>query len=99
RVTSSVIRITPIRKEDLEDDAERYIIRLLYDQRTRKAQNALMEAIIDLKTAKDKKRYTKKESKETIRKADIDKKILDKKVIMLSIQELKIILQSLDPSL
>ncbi len=99
RVTSSVIRITPIRKEDLEDNAERYILRLLYDQRTRKAGNALMEAIIDLKSAKDNKRYTKKESKETIRKADIDKKILDKKVIMLSIQELKTILKSSNLSL
>jgi len=96
RVTSSIIRITPIKKEDLEDDAEKYILRLLYDQRTRKAQNALMEAIIDLKTAKDKKRYTKKESKETIRNADIDERILDKKVIMLSLDELEIIINSLN---
>jgi len=99
RIASSIIRITPIRKEYLKDDAGRYIIRLLYDQKTRKAGNALMEAIIDLRTIKNKKRYTKKESKETIRKADINEKILDKKVIMLSIQELKTILRSSGPSL
>ncbi|NOQ37523.1 ribosomal RNA small subunit methyltransferase A, partial [archaeon] len=69
RIASSIIRITPIKKEDLEDDAEKYILRLLYDQRSRKVGNALMEAIIDLKSARDNKRYTKKESKETIRKA------------------------------
>ena len=95
RIASSIIRIVPIRKEDLENDAERYIIRLLYDQKTRKTKNALMEAIIDLKSAKDKKRFTKKESRETIRKADINKKILNKKVITLSVDELKIIIQSL----
>ncbi len=99
RIASSIIRIAPIKKEDLENDAERYIIRLLYDQRTRKAGNALMEAIIDLKSARDNKRYTKKESKETIRKADIDEKILNKRVIMLSVDELKITLQSLGLSL
>ncbi len=99
RIASSIIKIVPIRKEDLENDAERYIIRLLYDQKTKKTKNALMEAIIDLKTAKDGKRYTKKESKETIRNADIDEKVLDKKVIMLSMDELEIIIKSLCPSL
>ncbi len=99
RIKSSIIRITQIKKEDLKDDAEKYIIRLLYDQRTKKTGNALMEAVIDYKTHKDKKRYTKKESKTLLKKTDIDEKILDKRVIMLSYQELEKIISFLSPVL
>ena len=99
RVRSSIIRITPIKKEDLKDDTERYIIRLLYDQRTKKTGNALMEAVIDYKTHKNKKRYTKKESKTTLKKTEIDEKILDKRVLMLSYPELEKIISFLSPVL
>ncbi|MEA3229751.1 MAG: rRNA adenine dimethyltransferase family protein [archaeon] len=53
KTTSSLIKITPIKKEDTIDSKERYIIRLLYDQRSRKVKNALMEAIIDYRTRKN----------------------------------------------
>ncbi|MEA2003510.1 MAG: 16S rRNA (adenine(1518)-N(6)/adenine(1519)-N(6))-dimethyltransferase RsmA [archaeon] len=129
RVKSSIIRITPIKKEDLKNDAERYIIRLLYDQRTKKAGNALMEAVIDYRTIKDSDftrkcevahasrhlmakplderisdsckspRYTKKESKTLLKKSEIDEKILEKRVIMLSYPELEKIISLLSPVL
>lgn len=96
KTTSSLIRITPIKKEDTIDNPERYIIRLLFDQKTRKVKNALMEAIIDYRTIKDRKIYTKREAKQEIKNSDIKERTLDKKVIDISYPELKHIINVLN---
>ncbi|NOQ55824.1 MAG: ribosomal RNA small subunit methyltransferase A [Nanohaloarchaea archaeon] len=95
RISSAIISIRPIKKESLIDDKIRYITRLLFDRRTKKTENALLEAIIDYKTLKDKKRYTKNKSREFIATLNLDIKTLDKKVIMLSFEELSTLLDKI----
>ena len=95
RVSSAVIGIIPIKKDAHTADPILYITRQLYDQRTKVTKNALLEAIIDYKTLIDKKRFTQNESREFLKTLEIDDKILEKKVIMLSYEELNILLDKL----
>ncbi|MCK5593671.1 MAG: ribosomal RNA small subunit methyltransferase A [Candidatus Aenigmarchaeota archaeon] len=99
RISSAIISIRPIKKETLKDDTTKFITRILFDQRTKKTENALLEAIIDYKTLKDEKRYTQNESRALIETLQIDDRILEKKVIMLSYENLKIILDKIENKL
>ncbi|MBW6462004.1 MAG: 16S rRNA (adenine(1518)-N(6)/adenine(1519)-N(6))-dimethyltransferase RsmA [DPANN group archaeon] len=100
RISSAIINIKPIKKENIsENDKRLFITRNLFDQRTKKTENALLEAIIDYKTLVDKKRYTQNESREFLNTLEIDDKTLEKKVIMLSYEELSTLLDKLEEKL
>lgn len=100
RISSAIISIKPIKKEDIyKKDKILFITRILFDQRTKKTENALLEAIIDFKTLRDGKRYTQNESRALIKTLDLDIETLDKKVIMLSFEELSTLLDTLKEKL
>ncbi len=99
RISSAIISIRPIKKETLKDETTKFITRLLFDQRTKKTENALLEAIIDYRTLNDGKRYTQNESRALIKTLDLDIKTLNKKVIMLSYEELSSLLDKIEEAL
>lgn len=82
---SAVIMLKPKAKEELSP--ELFIIRDLWQQRTKKTINAVREAIINLYNLQNKKRMTKNQAREVLEKLDIKDNIKEKTVETLSGKE------------
>ena len=94
RVMSSMIRLTPIKREDLNHNYKKFIFRELFFYRDRKLKNNLMEAIIEFVKLHDKK-MTKKESKAIIEGYDLPKEMLNKRMENLSNEEFELLYNAL----
>ncbi len=90
RINSVVITITPRSKSQLT--RQEFITRELWQQKTKKTKNALMEAIIN-HSRHHKEPLTQKQAKTHISKLKLPKKILEKTVQRLSGTELSLILK------
>jgi len=82
---SAVIMLKPKAKEELSP--ELFMIRELWQQRTKKIINALREAIINHYTLQKKERMTKNQARNVLEKLDIKDKIKEKTVETLSGKE------------
>ena len=94
RVMSSMIRLTPFKKETLYNNFRKFVIRELFFNRDRKLKNNLMEALIDFVKVHDQK-LTKKESKAIIEKYNLPKEMLNKKMENLSNEEFEMLYEVL----
>ncbi len=90
RVMSSMIRLIPIKREELNLNFRKFIIRELFFYRDRKLKNNLMEALIEFVKLHDKK-MTKKESKSIIEGYNLPKEMLNKRIENLSNEEYEIL--------
>ena len=88
RVLSSMIRLIPIKENDLSDTM--IIFRNLYFYNDKKIKNALVESLIRLNYLKDLS-LTKKEAKEIVNKLNLDDDILEKTFDNVSNIELNIL--------
>ncbi len=92
RVLSSMIRLIPIKENDLNDI---YIIfRNLFFYSSKKLKNSLLESIIRLKYLKG-ITFTKNEAKELIDSLTLNEKLLSKKIDEFSNEELKVLFDKL----
>ena len=64
---SSIIKLKPVKKDDLKYSFKRFVFREMFYNRERKLKNNLMESLIEFSKLHDKK-LTKKESKEITRR-------------------------------
>lgn len=94
RVMSSMIKLTPIKREDLNYSFKRFIFRELFFNRNRKLKNNLMEALIEFVKLHDKK-LTKKESKAIIDEYNLPKDMLNKMMENLSNEEYQLLYDKL----
>ena len=94
RVMSSMIRLTPFKKEDLYNSFRKFIFRELFFNRDRKLKNNLMEALIKFVQLHDKK-LTKKESKAIIENYNLPKEMLNKRIENLSNEEFEMLYEVL----
>lgn len=90
RVMSSMIRISKIKREELNYSFKRFIFRELFFYRNRKLKNNLMEALIEFVALHDKK-LTKKESKAIIEEYNLPKEMLNKMMENLSNEEYQLL--------
>lgn len=90
RVMSSMIRLTPINREDLHHSFKRFIFREMFFNRDRKLKNNLMESLIEFVKLHGKK-LTKKEAKAIIDDYNLPKEVLNKKMENLSNEEYDIL--------
>lgn len=95
RVMSSMIRIQPIKREELYYSFKRFVFRELFFHRNRKLKNNLIEALIEFAKFHDKK-MTKRESKTIVEKYMIPKDTLNKMMENLSNEEYQILYDSLN---
>jgi len=86
RVMSSMIRLTPVNREDLHHSFKRFMFREMFFNRDRKLKNNLMESLIEFVKLHDKK-LTKKEAKAIIEEYNLPKETLNKKMENLSNEE------------
>ena len=94
RVMSSMIKLIPIKREELNYSFKKFVFRELFFNRDRKLKNNLMEALIEFVKLHDKK-LTKKESKTIIEGYNLPKEMLNKKMENLSNEEYDILYDSL----
>ena len=94
RVMSSMIRLTPIKREDLLYSFKKFIFRELFFYRDKKLKNDLMEALIEFVKLHDKK-LTKKESKKIISDYNLPKEMLNKRIENLSNEDFEILYEVL----
>ena len=94
RVMSSMIKLIPIKREDLNHSFKKFIFRELFFYRDRKLKNNLMEALIEFVKLHDKK-LTKKESKTIIDGYNLPKEMLNKRMENLSNEEFEILYNAL----
>ena len=87
-VSSTVIRMTPITLEDLNQNKRLYVTRELWQQRTKKTKNALREALIRYGAATG-ETITKRDIRTVIVNLALDENILGKNVGLLSGPELQ----------
>ena len=95
RVMSSMIRLIPLKREELNYSFKKFIFRELFFNRDRKLKNNLMEAMIEFVKLHD-KQLTKKESKAIIEGYNIPSETLDKRIENLSNEEFAIIYNALN---
>ncbi len=95
RVMSSMIRLTPIKREELTHSFKKFIFRELFFNRDRKLKNNLMEALIEFVKLHDKK-LTKKESKSIIDGYKLPKEMLNKRMENLSNEEYELLYDKLN---
>lgn len=95
RVMSSMIRIKPINREELNYSYKKFIFRELFFHRDRKLKNNLMEAMIEFVKLHD-KQLTKKESKAMIEGFNIPETTLNKRIENLSNEEFELIYNALN---
>ena len=95
RVMSSMIRLIPIKREELNYSFKKFIFRELFFNRDRKIKNNLMEALIEFVKLHGKK-LTKKESKGIIDGYDLPKEMLNKRMENLSNEEYEILYNKLN---
>ena len=94
RVMSSIIRLTPIKREHLNNSFKKFIFRELFFYRDRKLKNNLMEALIEFVKLHD-KQLTKKESKNIIDGYNLPEEMLDKYIENLSNEEFQLLYNAL----
>ena len=94
RVMSSIIKLIPIKKEDLKYSFKRFIFREMFFHRDKKLKNNLMEALIEFSKMHDQK-LTKKESKQIIDEYEIPKETLNKLMENLSNEEYELVYNKL----
>ena len=94
RVMSSMIRLTPLKREELNYSFKKFIFRELFFNRDKKLKNNLMEAMIEFVKLHDKP-LTKKESKAIIEGYNIPKETLNKQIENLSNEEFELIYNAL----
>lgn len=90
RVMSSMIRLTPIKREDLHHSFKRFMFRELFFNRDRKLKNNLVESLIEFVKLHDKK-LTKKEAKSIVEEYNLPSNMLNKKMENLSNEEYEIL--------
>ena len=90
RVMSSMIRLTPINREDLHHSFKRFMFRELFFNRDRKLKNNLVESLIEFVKLHDKK-LTKKEAKLIVEEYNLPSNMLNKKMENLSNEEYEIL--------
>lgn len=94
RVMSSMIRLIPIKREELKFNFKKFIFREMFFHREKKLKNNLMEALIEFAKIHDKK-LSKKESKAVIDEYNIPKETLNKLMENLSNEEYELVYDSL----
>ena len=94
RVMSSMIRLIPIKREELNNNFKMFIFREMFFHRDKKLKNNLMEALIEFAKVHGQK-LTKKESKAVIDAYEIPKETLNKLMENLSNDEYNLIYNSL----
>lgn len=95
RVMSSMIRLIPLKRDELNYSFKKFIFRELFFNRDRKLKNNLMEAMIEFVKLHDKK-LTKKESKAIIEGYNIPSETLNKRIENLSNEEFALIYNALN---
>ena len=95
RVMSSMIRLIPLKRDELNYSFKKFIFRELFFNRDRKLKNNLMEAMIEFVKLHDKK-LTKKESKAIIEGYNIPSETLYKRIENLSNEEFALIYNALN---
>ena len=95
RVMSSMIRLTPIVREELHHSFRRFMFRELFFNRDRKLKNNLMEALISFVALHDQK-MTKKESKAIIEGYNLPKEMLNKRIENLNNEEYEMLYNALN---
>lgn len=94
RVMSSMIKLIPIKREEIKNNFKMFIFREMFFHRDKKLKNNLMEALIEFAKLYDKK-LTKKESKAVIESYEIPKETLNKLMENLSNLEYELIYNKL----
>ena len=94
KAMSSMIRLIPLKREELNYSYKKFIFRELFYHRDRKLKNNLMEAMIEFVKLHDKK-LTKKESKSIIEGFNIPEETLNKQIENLSNEEYELIYNAL----
>jgi 16S rRNA A1518/A1519 N6-dimethyltransferase RsmA/KsgA/DIM1 with predicted DNA glycosylase/AP lyase activity len=95
RVMSSMIRLIPLKREELNYSFKKFIFRELFFNRDKKLKNNLMEAMIEFVKLHDKP-LTKKESKAIIAGYNIPEETLNKRIENLSNEEFELIYNALN---
>lgn len=95
RVMSSIIKIKPLKREELINNHRLFIIREMFFRRDRKLKNNLVESLITYEKTMGRK-LTKKESKAIVEKFNLDKETLDKQMENLSNEEFELIYNVLE---
>ena len=93
RVLSSMIRLTPIKENDLSDNM--IIFRNLYFYDDKKIKNSLVESFIRLNYLKNIK-MTQKEAKKIVSELSINEELLGKTFNAISNEELNVIYESIN---
>ena len=83
---SSIIKLVPIKRDELNNNFKMFIFRELFFHRDRKLKNDLMESLIEFSKVHGVK-LTKKESKKIIQDYNIPAETLDKMIENLSNDE------------
>lgn len=94
RVMSSMIKLTPTKRENMKFDFKRFVFREMFFHRDKKLKNNLMESLIEFAKQHDKK-LTKKESKSIIEEYEIPKETLNKLMENLTNEEFELIYNAL----
>lgn len=94
RVMSSIIKLKPVKRDDLKYSFKRFVFREMFYNRERKLKNNLMESLIEFSKLHDKK-LTKKESKKIIKSYNIPEVTLNKQMENLSNEEYKLVYELL----
>lgn len=94
RVMSSMIRLIPIKREELNNSFKMFIFREMFFHRDKKLKNNLMESLIEFAKVHNQK-LTKRESKSIIEEYNIPKETLNKLMENLSNEEYELIYNKL----
>ena len=94
RVMSSMIKLIPIKREELKNNFKMFIFREMFFHRDKKLKNNLMESLIEFAKMHEQK-LTKKESKAIIESYELPKETLNKLMENLSNLEYEIIYNKL----
>jgi len=94
RVMSSMIRLVPISRENLNNNFKMFVFREMFFHRERKLKNNLMESLIEFAKVHGHK-LTKKESKAVIEGYEIPKETLNKLMENLSNEEYELVYNKL----
>ena len=90
RVMSSMIRLKPLKREELKNSFKKFMFREMFYNRERKLKNNLVESLIEFVKLHDKK-LTKKESKAIVEEYSLPKEVLNKRMENLSNEEFKLL--------
>ena len=94
RVMSSIIKLIPVKRNEIKNDFKRFIFRELFFHREKKLKNNLMEALITFAKFHEQK-LTKKESKSIVDSYNLRKETLNRLMENLSNEEFELIFNCL----